>query len=133
MAVSEELARIKAEKEALELELLREQVSAIKNKQAKKQATHADVESALSQSAQIQKQQQSACTHRKGGVDLPGLSQGFDAKYSVFKHVLPNGDLFVICSRCGKEWRPGADGYVEAINFPTDNTTSQSSQFRIGR
>jgi len=90
--------------------------------------------------------QQNHCNHRKGGIDAQSLiyGEGTSDKYCVIKHGLPNGNFFVICSRCNKEWHPArpynveggalrplpaTPGWAEAVAWPTDNTASASSRF----
>lgn len=90
--------------------------------------------------------QQNHCNHRKGGIDAQALihGEGTSDKYCVVKHGLPNGNFFVICTRCNKEWHPArpynveggvlrplppTPGWAEAVAFPTDNTASASSRF----
>lgn len=90
--------------------------------------------------------QQNHCNHRKGGIDAQSLiyGEGTSDKYCVIKHGLPNGNFFVICSRCNKEWHPArpynieggklvplpaTPGWAEAVAYPTDNTASSSSRF----
>lgn len=51
------------------------------------------------------------CTHKKGGVatprDLRVLTTGGNGQqYSVIKHQMINGDVWVRCQRCGRTWTP---------------------------
>jgi hypothetical protein len=91
---------------------------------------------------------QAACNHRKGGYQdfKTGRwpNQGTDSQYSVLKHMMPLGDIFIRCLRCGKWWKPPVkekfktEGayvlavleYQAALDFPTHNTMSTSIQFR---
>ena len=75
------------------------------------------------------RQKQEACTHRKGGKNLEGLTYGNDQNYSIIRHTYPNNETWVLCQRCGKEWKPGEEVYLEAIRFPTDNEPSGSVTF----
>lgn len=83
--------------------------------------------------------EQSLCTHTKGG-NYPRrnwIYEGNDhcGNRSVAKHRLPMGGIFVVCTRCGKEWhppeigRPATEGWEQAVNFHTDNEMSESVQF----
>jgi len=95
-----------------------------------------------------------ACSHRKGGLItnvlstaaiVKGLNNGHSAQYSVLKHQMMNGDIYVNCLRCGKKWKkPIRDSfkkeqdylvalaeYKTAVNFPTNNTMSTSIQCRF--
>lgn len=70
-----------------------------------------------------------SCTHRKGGLANMKTGQigpGTDNNYAVIKHKFQWGDTWVYCQRCPKRWRPGDEGYEEALNFPTNNVTSTS-------
>ena len=105
------------------------------------------------------------CTHRKGGMasarDIRCLTRGGNdaGQYSVIKHQMINGDLWVRCQRCSRTWMPPVeknfymrngvsvapqDGtfdadlfkraqrdYEEAVNFPTRNSMSGSVQCRF--
>jgi hypothetical protein len=107
------------------------------------------------------------CSHRKGGIvkprDLRVLSIGGNSQqYSVFKHQMINGDIWIRCSRCGKTWAPPQKErfyfdkfgrevgerngtfdeerfrkawveYQTAIEFPTNNTMSTSVQARFSK
>lgn len=101
---------------------------------------------------------QMKCNHRKGGViirtvDDTGrvlcdvakcLNAGTASQYSVMKHQMMNGDWRVRCTRCGKTWTApirqeynnerefwkAIEEHEEAINFPTNNVSSTSIQFR---
>ena len=80
---------------------------------------------------------QDKCSHRKGGQVLVGnkLNSKFhevgdDSQYAVLKHTFANGDTWVTCLRCNKKWKPGSEGYEEALKFPTRNVPSTAIQFR---
>ena len=106
------------------------------------------------------------CTHKKGGMaharDVRVLTTGGNSnQYSVFKHQMLNGDIWVRCSRCSRTWAPPVeknfyfrdgivvarqDGvfdatkfeaakveYLRAVNFETNNSTSGSVQCRLSR
>jgi hypothetical protein len=51
------------------------------------------------------------CTHKKGGTvtprDMRALTTGGNSiQYSIMKHQMINGDIWVRCLRCGKTWAP---------------------------
>ena len=105
------------------------------------------------------------CTHKKGGVvtprDLRVLHTGGNKEqYAVIKHQMINGDIWVLCLRCAKTWKPPVekdfffddkgrsvapqDGefsrakfeqaqfeYLQAVNFNTNNSMSTSVQCRF--
>jgi hypothetical protein len=90
--------------------------------------------------------QQDHCNHRKGGIDATALIQGRgdSDKFCIVKHGLPNGDFFIICTRCNKEWHPerpynveggvrrplpATPGWAAMVVATTDNTSSASSMF----
>lgn len=94
--------------------------------------------------------QQDHCNHRKGGIDAQALirGEGTSEKFCIVKHGLPNGNFFVICTRCNKEWHPArpynveggvlrplaaTPGWAEMVAAPTDNTASASSTFTYER
>src|SRR5579859_3462648 len=54
------------------------------------------------------KQRQARCNHRKGGSGYRAImdGQGDDSQYAVYMHMFCNGDIYVRCLRCGKDWRP---------------------------
>lgn len=119
----------------------------------------------MRQTDAIDKYQQNKCTHRKGGTassrDISVLATGGNSnQYSVIKHQMINGDIWVRCLRCGKTWAPpvernfffSADGrlvapadgvfnkdrfktaideYQRATMFETNNSMSSSVQCRF--
>lgn len=78
------------------------------------------------------------CNHRQGGK-VQNFPVGTDKNYSVIKHRLPSGGLWVRCTRCDKEWHPinftdrtpATPGWEEAIYFETINSPSASCQFAV--
>lgn len=103
---------------------------------------------------------QRKCNHKKGGNIgnlhshasniTQGLLKGDSAQYSVRKHKMMNGDIWVDCLRCGKKWRPplasdfktewmyrvAKSEYNRAVSFDTANVMSESIQcnfFRDGK
>jgi TolA-binding protein len=96
---------------------------------------------------------QEHCNHKKGGSGAQGFiaGEGDDPQYSVLKHRMPNGDVWVRCLRCGKTWKPPVESkftvngkfnkqafdeavqeYEKAVAFQTRNQMSGSIQFRFG-
>lgn len=100
---------------------------------------------------------QMKCNHHKGGTifRVAGestspekiaacLQNGTGNQYSVMKHQMMNGDWRIRCTRCGKTWTApirqeyrndrefwaAIEDYETAVNFPTNNTSSTSIQFR---
>lgn len=70
---------------------------------------------------------QDRCTHRKGGL-IGHYDMGDSYLYAVIKHKHLWGDIWVRCTRCGKNWKPGSPDYETALKFPTDNQMSTSFQ-----
>jgi hypothetical protein len=103
----------------------------------------------LTKTARDQELVQNICVHRKGGRGgVPGgLLKGTDVNYSLIKHILPQNEMWIRCSRCGKTWKPvfrenyavGLEGdalfntakeaYKWAVDANTDNQTSSSITF----
>lgn len=96
---------------------------------------------------QSAKQRQARCNHRKGGSGYDAImnGQGDDSQYAVYMHMFCNGDIYVRCLRCGKDWRPPVkewydthemyldayNEYQKALNFQTRNSMSTSYVFRF--
>lgn len=132
MTVKEELEKLQLEKEKLDLEVLRHQVAVIRSARERATANHETVEADLADQARRAAAQQDYCNHRKGGMGMDGITgRGTDPTYAVVKHRQPLGQIMVMCMRCQKIWLPGAEGYGEALSFPTGNTMSESSQFVV--
>ena len=135
-----EIRRLSREKHQLENILLQYQVNAMKTKLETQQAHHTQVEKDLSETQRQVVLRQMRCSHRKGGMDMAAIYDGGNDQYfSVIKHRLPNGELFILCTRCLKEWRrplPESLDYAKllaeyqtAIQMPTDNKMSGAAQF----
>ena len=96
-----------------------------------------------------QKKHQDGCSHRKGGRSVEALQRGGNsADFAVIRHILPSGELWQRCQRCGKTWRPPhaqdfdlkSDAgkaafeeakrvYKDAISWPSDNIMSSGITF----
>jgi hypothetical protein len=136
------LTELEREEREMDLEIKREKVAEIR---ARRQALRDQARAKALSTAQFLAQREAAqkvCNHRKGGrgPDSVMRGQGDSAMYAVVKHMLPIGRPMVLCQRCGKEWHPefriagevvqqATPGYEDAINFPTDNTSSGASIF----
>lgn len=88
---------------------------------------------------------QARCNHHKGGEGAHGVvgGQGTDQQYAVIKHTMANKDMWVICLRCGKHWKPPLRStfdseqayisayaeYKAACQFMTNNKPSSSTLF----
>ena len=96
-----------------------------------------------------QAKKRAECNHRKGGsfgAIAAGRPVNFPKKgpnkepYAVIKHQMINGDWWVYCLRCGKQWKPpirrkfnndrefyqADEVYQAAVEFDTDNASSSS-------
>lgn len=143
--VKEELDALKLEKEQLEMELLRNQISEIRGKKQAEQVAHETVEKALAKNLQDKKASQDNCNHRHGGTGMAAVQgRGDDSKFALITHRLPLGNIHFRCLRCGKEWDkvldnqgkvksyiPSKTEYEWAMNQPTLSTMSESAQFRF--
>jgi hypothetical protein len=137
--VSNQLAALELEEKQLDLEIKREQVAKIKAKRNAQLDENRAKQIATKQFLAQREATQQHCNHRKGGIGAGAVvnGEGTDAMYAVAKHKMPNGKYQVFCMRCGKEWVApfpllgieGTPGYLEALNFPSDNTPSGSSTF----
>jgi hypothetical protein len=103
----------------------------------------------LAKTARDQELVQKTCVHRKGGRGgVPGgLLKGTDVNHSLIKHTLPQNEIWVRCTRCGRTWKNvfreyypvGEEGdaqfladkeaYKWAIEANTDNQPSSSITF----
>jgi len=138
-----ELSALELEEKKLDLEIKREAVAKIRSQRENKLAEHRAKMLAVSQFLANRKATQEHCNHRKGGTGAGAVinGEGSDSMFAIFKHKLPDGKYFVLCSRCGREWRAGnkilnipeTPGFSEAINWPTDNSPSGSSTFLFER
>lgn len=129
--VKEQLDAVQLEIDQLNLEKLRHDVANLRATKEKAAFNHEQVESDLADARNRAASRQTHCNHRKGGQGMNGLNgQGNDPQYAIAKHRLPFGDVLVLCMRCQKEWKVGTPGYKEALDFPTDNSMTESSQFR---
>jgi hypothetical protein len=137
---------LEAEREELELELLREQVSTMKARREQRIVERARMAQVFKANEQNEKMRRAVCRHHKGGKGSQGFLNGNDKDYSVIKHTYPTGELVVMCTRCQNEWRKPPlelrkedpkeyrrlmQEYQDAVNFPTDNEPSGTQIFLI--
>lgn len=115
-----QLANLRLEKEAKELELQERQyhIKDLKGRLADRDL--AEMQEKQNREAQGRTFAQdeatdtyrwSVCTHRKGGIvsarDMRALTTGgSEDQYAVIKHQMINGDIWVRCNRCGRTWSP---------------------------
>lgn len=98
------------------------------------------------------KSNQKRCNHKKGGNGQQDYvaGRGDDPQYCVFRHTFANGDTWVFCLRCHRQWKPPAksdftvDGvfdasgfaeakaeYLRAMDFTTKNAPSSGVVFNF--
>lgn len=141
-----ELELLELEEKRLRVESLR---FTVENERARREQilrAHKMQQESLDQALKAVQAEQAFCKHKKGGKNLEGVLNGNDTNYSVQKHTYPWGELTVICTRCGKEWRKPSEAlkasdpkewrrqnteYLEAVNFPTDNEPSGTQIFVV--
>jgi len=158
-----QLADLELQKRERELNLddLRVRIGDRETKAKQKKQDREQQGRTFAQQRAAKEAQQRICTHRKGGMinprDLSVLSTGGNSnQYAVIKHQMINGDMWVLCLRCGKVWVPPVkdnfyfkegrarnvapkDGkfsqekfdkasqeYRDAVQFPTGNSSSAS-------
>ena len=162
----EELEAKAAERERRNLDIRKLKIELEKEALASKQLQY-DRESqgkAFAQADATDLYRWTICTHKKGGTasqrDMRVISTGGNGnQYSVIKHQMINGDIWVRCLRCAKTWAPPVeknfyfrdgknvsvkDGkfdkekfeaarveYLRACNFETNNSMSGSVQCRF--
>jgi len=153
-AHEEKMRAIAIEKETLLLELAKEDLQDKKearneraNKLENKASNFKTRGEALNANKNKTTQDQKRCNHRKGGQGLQGVvgGRGDSTYYAVIKHTFCHNDTWVCCLRCGKTWKPPLERsfrskdeyyvaiaeYKMALDFPTLNAPSSSSQFQF--
>lgn len=153
-AHAEKMRTIALEKETLLLELAKEDLEDKRearneraNKLENKASNFKTRGEALSANNNKTAQDQRRCNHRKGGQGLQGVvgGRGDSTYYAVIKHTFCHNDTWVCCLRCGKTWKPPLERsfrskdeyyvavaeYKMALDFPTLNAPSSSSQFQF--
>jgi hypothetical protein len=124
-----EAEKLRLEKEKLELEKLRNDVLEIRRRQEQLRVSRETVQESLAYALEKRVQDETDCTHMKGGdsgVMLNGgAAQGNDtSNYCMWQHTLTTGVTFRLCSRCGKTWFPKDPDYRWAMSRPTRNSPS---------
>ena len=150
----EKMRQIALEKEVLLLELAKEDLEDKRearneraNKLENKASNYRTRGEAINANNNKTAQDQKRCNHRKGGQGLQGVvgGRGDSTYYAVIKHTFCHNDTWVCCLRCGKTWKPPLERsfktkdefyvaiaeYKMALDFPTLNAPSSSSQFQF--
>jgi hypothetical protein len=141
-------ATLEQEREELELELLREQVSTMKSKRQQRIEERQRMAETFAANERNEAARRAVCRHRKGGKNKEGFLNGSDNFYSVIHHTYPTGQLVVMCTRCQNEWKKPPlelrksdpkeyrrlmEEYQTALNWPTDNEPSGTQIFMLDR
>jgi hypothetical protein len=138
-------AELQNEREALELEVLRDDVARKRSDKAQRADARMDQERALREGAVKTANLQRSCNHKKGGRDYASTQKRGDGdNFCVIPWVDPLGRQLELCTRCLFLWEPGVtakfmkDGktpnptgisWQDAIKFPTDNSPASSVLF----
>lgn len=153
-AHEEKMRQIAIEKEELLLELAKEDLQDKKearseraNKLENRASNYKTRGEAINANNNKTAQDQRRCNHRKGGQGLQGVvgGRGDSTYYAVIKHTFCHNDTWVCCLRCGRTWKPPLERsfkskdeyyvavaeYKMALDFPTLNAPSSSSQFQF--
>ena len=143
--------KIENEMQDLQLEKMREDVTALRNNKRQRTIRMEGLQKSLRDNNARQKLIQSRCAHRKGGKGIQMLFQGNDANFAVVKFTLCHGPTIVVCQRCIRVWEPPdrklikrgappedralykrqAEEYQWAMNLPTDNEPGGTKLFEI--
>jgi hypothetical protein len=144
-------SKITHELEQLQLEELRDRVQQSRNRRAGQQRRRESIRAGIRRQNETQAAKKANCWHKKGGKGVEQLARGNDSNYAVVKHILPTGELIIVCQRCEGEWHPPDtrlnrrtatkeekaeyrrlwEEYMWAVNLPTDNTTSGTQLFVV--
>lgn len=151
---NEELDRrtaiIRAKKEEADLQDIKDRLDERKNERDMHRNEFESRGRELTKTVRDNEIVQKNCAHKKGGRgQVPGgLLRGNDVNHCLIKHILPTGEMWCRCSRCGKTFRPtqrnmfpqGPEGdaafekskaeYAWAVDANTDNQTSSSITFQ---
>jgi len=142
--VSEELDRVRLEREELELEDLRERVQARREQRERIARDRERSVAEFKKNQWILKNRQARCKHRKGGKDNR-FADGNSQNYSIITNTYPTGKVVISCTRCWKEVeRPDPKTkktdpdypaklaeWNEWSRYPTDNTPSGTKTHEI--
>jgi len=151
---AEKIRQLAIQKELLLIELAKEDLEDKKearnersNKLENRASNYKTRGEALAANANKTSQDQRRCNHRKGGQGLQGVvgGKGDSTYFAVIKHTFCHNDQWVCCLRCGKTWKPPLERsyrtrdefyvaqaeYKMALDFPTLNASSSSSQFQF--
>jgi hypothetical protein len=144
-------SKISNELEQLQLEEMRDRIQQSRNRRESQRRRREAIREGLRRQNAAQDAKTADCWHKKGGKGVESLARGNDHNYAVVKHILPTGEMVVICQRCKGEWHPPNtnlnrrnatkeqkaeykrlwEEYMWAVNLPTDNTTSGTQLFVV--
>lgn len=103
--VAAELQSLRLERERLELEVLRETVLAQNARRRQLIEAIRKQADTIRRNELRRKQQQAACSHKKGGRGREGILAGNAPEFSIILQTEPWGETYIMCQRCQKEWR----------------------------
>lgn len=147
----EKMKQLQMRKAEAELQDLEERLAEREMRRENKRQKSVTNGTTLRQIKESEEKAQIRCNHKKGGNGAEGIigGQGDDPQYSVIKHRMGNGDVWVRCLRCAKTWKPPLESeftvkgkfdsesyqlavkeYQEAVAFQTRNQMSGSIQYR---
>jgi hypothetical protein len=143
-SVTEELERVRLEREELELEDLRERVLAHRERKQRLATERARSVEEYQKNLVILKNRQARCRHRKGGKDNK-FADGNSQNYSIITNTYPTGRMVISCTRCWKEverpdprtrktdpdYAAKLAEWTEWSRYPTDNTPSGNKTHEI--
>lgn len=129
LSIDDEIKQLQLEEQRQRLEMTRQQVAEFNEKQEdRKRVTRIRVEAVKKEAEETQRRQKQ-CRHKTGGKGKPGFLHGDGAKgYCVGQIALPTGELYMLCSRCQKEWHHPS-WIVKTEVYNTGKTTMTQSRF----
>jgi surface antigen len=140
-----EAEQIELEYKQLQIEELKEKIEARKHRRDAEEHRRAQQLADYEKNERQRLHRQRICKHRKGGKDNK-FANGNSSDYAVVTNTFPNGDQFVMCTRCGKEvWKPKRElkkkdpaeyarqwaEWEKWRDLPTDNTPSGGQIFEF--
>src|SRR6267378_2167396 len=128
-SIEEQVKFYQLEEAKQRLEMTKQQVNEFKEKEADKERIRRIRVDAVKKEKQETERRQRQCRHKTGGKGKPGFLHGDGAKgFCVGQIALPTGELYLLCSRCQKEWHhPTWIVKIEVYN--TGNTAMTQSQY----
>lgn len=105
MTPQQEMEQLDLEVKRQTLEMTRQKVAEFNEKEEEKRRITRIRMVAIEKEQEERERRQNACRHKTGGKGKPGFLHGDGAKgYCVAQQVLPTGEVYLLCTRCQKEW-----------------------------